>query len=64
MVHQSLEPYKGTTIRVASEGIDTHWYEATVLKLKRLANNRINLVHEITGEDDVVKKFKFICKRN
>lgn len=55
---KAAEPYKGMTIRVASEGIDTHWYEATVLAKAFSEITGINLVHEITGEDDVVKKIQ------
>lgn len=49
-------PYKGKTIRVVSERIDTHWYEANVLAKAFEDITGIKVVHEITGEDDVVKK--------
>ncbi len=52
----AAKPYKGMTIRVVSERIDTHWYEASVLAKAFREITGINLIHEITGEDDVVKK--------
>jgi len=44
------------TIRVVSERIDTHWYEASVLAKAFREITGIDIIHEITGEDDVVKK--------
>jgi len=52
----AAKPYKGMTIRVVSERIDTHWYEANVLSKAFTDITGINVVHEITGEDDVIKK--------
>jgi len=53
---EAAEPYKGMTIRVVSERIDTHWYEANTLTKAFEDITGIKVVHEITGEDDVVKK--------
>ncbi|GLQ32520.1 ABC transporter substrate-binding protein [Litoribrevibacter albus] len=49
-------PYKGMTIRVVSERIDTHWYEANKLTKIFKDITGIQVVHELTGEDDVIKK--------
>ncbi|MGI0117588.1 ABC transporter substrate-binding protein [Zooshikella sp. RANM57] len=52
----AAKPFQGMTIRVVSERIDTHWYEANVLAKAFADITGIHVVHEITGEDDVVKK--------
>jgi len=52
----AAKPYQGMTIRVVSERIDTHWYEANTLTKAFEDITGIKVVHEITGEDDVVKK--------
>ncbi len=52
----AAKPFKGMTIRVVSERIDTHWYEASVLAKAFREITGIDIIHEITGEDDVVKK--------
>jgi len=52
----AAKPFNGMTIRVVSERIDTHVYEAKVLAKAFQEITGIKLVHEITGEDDVVKK--------
>ncbi|WP_394201975.1 ABC transporter substrate-binding protein [Shewanella waksmanii] len=49
-------PYKGMEIRVVSERIATHQYEATVLAKAFYEITGIHVVHELTGEDDVIKK--------
>lgn len=48
--------FRGMTIRVVSERIDTHWYEANVLAKAFEDITGVKVVHEITAEDDVVKK--------
>jgi len=53
---EASKPFKGMNIHVVSERIDTHWYEANVLTKAFSEITGINVVHEITGEDDVVKK--------
>lgn len=55
---QAAAPYRGTTIRVVSENIATHVYESNVLARAFSEITGIAVVHEITGEDDVVKKLQ------
>jgi glycerol transport system substrate-binding protein len=52
----ATKPYEGMTIRVISERIHTHWYEANVLAKAFEDITGIKVVHEITGEDDLIKK--------
>ncbi|MBH2035379.1 MAG: carbohydrate ABC transporter substrate-binding protein [Pseudomonadales bacterium] len=51
-------PYRGMQIRVVSEQIPTHEYESKVLARAFADITGIEVVHEITGEDDVVKKLQ------
>ena len=51
-------PYRGMQIRVVSEQIPTHEYESEVLARAFADITGIQVVHEITGEDDVVKKLQ------
>lgn len=51
-------PYRGMTIRVVSERIDTHKYEAAVLAKAFTEITGVHVVHEQTGEDDVIKKLQ------
>ena len=53
---ETAKPYQNITVRVVSERIDTHWYEANTLAKAFEDITGIKVVHEITGEDDVVKK--------
>ncbi len=53
---KAAEPYQGMQIRVVSERITTHWYEASVLAKAFYEITGIHVVHELTGEDDVIKK--------
>lgn len=46
------------SIRVVSERIDTHWYEASVLAKAFTEITGIRVIHELTGEDDLVKKLQ------
>ncbi|SFM68407.1 ABC transporter substrate-binding protein [Marinobacter zhejiangensis] len=55
---QAAAPYRGMTIRVVSERIDTHVYEANVLARAFRDITGINVIHEVTGEDDLVKKIR------
>ena len=55
---QAAAPYRGMTIRVVSENIATHVYESNVLARAFSEITGIAVVHEITGEDDVVKKLQ------
>ncbi len=52
----AAKPYQGLQIRVVSERIATHQYEATVLAKAFYEITGIHVVHELTGEDDVIKK--------
>lgn len=52
------KPYKGMTIRVVSENIATHQYEANVLAKAFTELTGIHVIHEITEEDDLVKKLQ------
>ncbi|OOF21776.1 ABC transporter substrate-binding protein [Salinivibrio proteolyticus] len=53
---KAASPYKGMTIRVVSEDLPTHWYEAEVLATTFEILTGIRVVHEVTGEHDVVQK--------
>ncbi len=53
---RAAKPFQGMTVRVVSERIDTHWYEATRLTKAFHEITGIKVVHELTGEDDVIKK--------
>lgn len=52
----AAKPFKGMEIRVTSERITTHWYEASVLAKAFYDITGIKVIHELTGEDDVLKK--------
>lgn len=54
----AAKPFKGEVIKVVSERIDTHWYEASVLAKAFYEITGIKVIHELTGEDDVVKKIQ------
>ncbi|OZG73603.1 ABC transporter substrate-binding protein [Hahella sp. CCB-MM4] len=53
---RAAEPFKGMEIYVVSEPIDTHRYEANVLAKAFEDITGIKVSHEITSEDDVVRK--------
>lgn len=55
---RAAAPYRGLQIRVVSEQIPTHEYESKVLARAFADITGIQVVHEITGEDDVVKKLQ------
>ncbi len=55
---RAAAPYRGMTIRVVSEDIGTHVYESNVLAKAFSEITGIHVLHEITGEDDVVKKLQ------
>ena len=55
---KAAEPYKGMVINVVSESIDTHWYEASTLAKAFHEITGIKVIHELTGEDDVIKKIQ------
>lgn len=56
--HTAAKPFKNMTIRVVSERIATHHYESDVLAKAFHEITGIHVIHEITGEDDVIKKLQ------
>lgn len=54
----AAQPYQDLKIRVVSERIDTHFYESRVLAKAFYELTGIHVIHEITGEDDVIKKLQ------
>lgn len=52
------EPFRGVQVRVIAERISTHWYEANVLAPLFTRLTGIRVIHEISGEDDVVNKLR------
>src|SRR5262249_4697960 len=55
---EAAKPFKGKDIMVVSETIDTHKYESEVIAKAFTELTGIHVVHELTGEDDVVKKIE------
>ncbi len=55
---EAAKPFSSLSIRVVSERIDTHHYEANVLARAFQDLTGIQVVHEVTGEDDVIKKLQ------
>jgi len=55
---RAAAPYRGMQIRVVAEQIPTHEYESKVLARAFADITGIQVVQEITGEDDVVKKLQ------
>jgi glycerol transport system substrate-binding protein len=51
-------PFRGMQVRVIAERIDTHWYEANVLAPLFSRLTGIRVIHEVSGEDDVVNKLR------
>ena len=58
------KPYKGMNIRVVTERLPVHYYEAATLAKAFKEITGINVVHEVTGEDDVVKKISTHIEKN
>nr|WP_051326554.1 ABC transporter substrate-binding protein [Aliagarivorans taiwanensis] len=54
----AAKPYQGMTVRVVSERIYTHWYESNVLAPLFSELTGIQVIHELTSEDDVIKKLQ------
>ena len=52
------QPFRGVQVRVIAERIDTHWYETNVLAPLFTRLTGIRVIHEISGEDDVVNKLR------
>lgn len=55
---EQAAPFRDLSIRVVSERINTHHYESNVLAKAFYDITGIHVVHEITGEDDVIKKLQ------
>ena len=55
---EAAKPFRGKKIMVVSETINTHRYESEVLAKAFTELTGIHVVHEQTGEDDVVKKIE------
>jgi glycerol transport system substrate-binding protein len=53
---EASKPFRGMEIRVVSERIFTHSYEASVLAKAFFEITGIHVVQELTGEDDVINK--------
>ncbi|WP_394132701.1 ABC transporter substrate-binding protein [Shewanella maritima] len=53
---EQAKPFKGMQVRVVSERINTHQYESAVLAKAFYELTGIHVIHELTGEDDVIKK--------
>jgi glycerol transport system substrate-binding protein len=54
----AAEPFRGMDIKVVSETIATHEYEAKVLAPAFSAITGINVTHDLIGEGDVVEKLQ------
>ena len=54
----AAKPYAGMDIKVVSETITTHEYEAKVLAPAFTAITGINITHDLIGEGDVVEKLQ------
>lgn len=54
----AAKPYAGMEIKVVSETIDTHSYEAKVLAPAFTAITGIKVTHDLIGEGDVVEKLQ------
>lgn len=52
----AAKPFRGMVLYVVSERIDTHHYEANVLSKAFQDITGIEVVHEITGEDELLRK--------
>ncbi len=55
---EASRPLQGLQVRVIAERINTHWYEASVLAPLFSRLTGIRVIHEISGEDDVVNKLR------
>ncbi len=53
---EAAKPFAGMTIYVVSERIDTHQYEASTLSRAFYELTGIKVIHELTGEDDLLRK--------
>ncbi|MGB4075485.1 ABC transporter substrate-binding protein [Pseudomonas sp.] len=55
---EASRPFQGVQVRVIAEHIPTHWYEANVLAPLFSQLTGIRVIHEVSGEDDVVNKLR------
>ncbi|MBQ49648.1 MAG: ABC transporter substrate-binding protein [Zetaproteobacteria bacterium] len=55
---EAAKPYKGMTINVVSETIDTHTYESKKLAKAFYDITGIKIVHDLIGEGDVIEKLQ------
>tara|TARA_R110001592_G_scaffold7126_7_gene40207 strand:- start:6598 stop:8328 length:1731 start_codon:yes stop_codon:yes gene_type:complete len=55
---EAAKTFQNITVRVVSERIDTHHYESNILAKAFYEITGIHVIHEITGEDDVIKKLQ------
>ena len=55
---EAAKPYKGMTINVASETIETHTYESKVLAKAFEEITGIKIIHDLIQEGDVVEKLQ------
>lgn len=55
---KTAAPFRGMQLYVVSERIDTHKYEADVLAKAFYELTGIRIVHELTGEDDLIRKLQ------
>lgn len=55
---EASKPFAGTEVRVISERIRTHWYEANVLAPLFSRLTGIRVIHEVSGDDDLVNKLR------
>jgi glycerol transport system substrate-binding protein len=55
---EAAKPFKGMTINVASETIETHTYESKVLAKAFEEITGINIIHDLIQEGDVVEKLQ------
>ncbi len=53
---EAARPYQGMKLKVASEFMPTHVYESEVLAKAFYELTGIHVIHEVTGEADVVNK--------
>ncbi|WP_033417021.1 ABC transporter substrate-binding protein [Hahella ganghwensis] len=53
---EAARPFEGMTLYVVSERIDTHEYEAVTLSRAFFELTGIKVIHELTGEDDLLRK--------
>jgi glycerol transport system substrate-binding protein len=63
VVHQGRQPFKGMEIKVVSETIPTHEYEAKTLAKAFEEITGIKVTHDLIQEGDVIEKLQTQCSR-